>query len=296
MEDQFYSRTTGRFKTVHPSSYGTGTPLKKDQESVYSLEESGTDNEQYPFHTLTAHQLDLISKFIKGLTSLEHPLIDVKNRSIHRIGLWRVDECDTTVSCTVLQPHVTTATVTLKDITYDTIKMYSSNLFPNGDSRSVSVNRTTKYGQLMGKFSLPCLDMMLENNSIKSSQFNIDNAILSKTQMLFCVAQGYVVYECKLTHESCKIISDSKPQDANISAPVQDRYNYSFRSGELRAGCGTGPSMTVHTSGTMQFQGNPDSIYIVTSCFRRCIDHVMKSRLSMRFLRSLSVIRVIDVP
>jgi len=81
----------------------------------------------------------------------------------------------------------------------------------------------------------------------------------------------------------------------NISHATSTGHNFTFRSSSLRGGGGTGPSITIHVSGTMQYNGSPLCIKEVTGVFKRCLDETMNSSSAMRFLRSLCIIREIPI-
>ncbi len=296
MESQFYTRPTGKFKNVHPSSYGSKNYPKKDQESVYSLENYEDDYSQHPTGELSKTQIRFIKDFLKAMLNKDDVTVDPHCRSIHWIGTWRLEESDLTISCSLIQPHITACTIGLSGMTYSTADIFAKRFFSGDGLGSVSLLRVTKFCQALGKYSIPFSDMLLERNLIKREKIQYSNVVLSKMQLMFCVIQDDIAYECKMTHASCKIISDYYSDIANISHPTSTSHNFAFRSPKLRAGRGTGPSITVHTSGSMQYNGNPSAISEVTKCFKDCIFNIMESKNAMKFLRSLSITRELPVP
>ncbi len=296
MEERFYTRPTGKLKSVHPSSFGSRDYPTKDKDSVYSLQSYENDYSQYPLGKLSPTQLAYISKFVASVTGSNDVSIDPNIRSIHWIGTWNCPDSDTTVSATILQPHITACNISLAGVTYGTAQMYANSLYSESMSLKPSIMSNTKYCRAMGKMSIPFVDSLIEMNYVNLQKVNYTNIVLSQTHLIFCIAQGQKIYECKLTHASCKIIDESGPPYMNVSHPTSTGHNFAFRSESLRDGNGTGPSITVHTSGTMQYQGSPNSISEVASCFNKCIRHVMESRYNNRFLRSLCIIRDLDIP
>lgn len=296
MEDQFYTRPTGRLKSARPSSYGHKEHAKKDQESVYSLENYDNDYFQHPTGCLSTTQTRFIKDFMRAITCNNDLNIDTALRSIHKVGLWDLKSHDITVSCTMIQPHITACTMVLSGMTYTTAETFARSIFSRDDAGFPSLLRGSKFCQVLGRYSIPFSDALLERKLIEQRKILYSNVVLSKTQLMFCVVQGSVAYECKLSHASCKVMADTSPKCVNISHPVSTSHNFAFRSPRLRAGSGTGPSITVHTSGSMQYNGSPLSMSEVVGCFRECIHATIKSQDGVRFLRSLCIVREFSVP
>ena len=234
--------------------------------------------------------------FMDAICCTDSSQIDACTRSIHWMSSWRLDAHDITVSCTILQPHITNCNIGLSGMTYMQAKWYSDKYFSSDESRSPALIKTIRYCQALGKYAIPFVEQLLENGAIKSDRVSWNNTILSQTQPIFCVVSQEKAYECKLTHTSCKIMSESHPESVTVSHPVKGGQNFTFRCSALRGGGGTGPSMTVHTSGVIQYQGKPQFISLVASSFRDTIVAVMTSANSMRFLKSLALIRTFDLP
>lgn len=296
MENQFYTRPTGKFKSVHPSSYGSKDYPKKDQESVYSLESYEDDYSQHPMGELSPTQMRFIKDFLRAILSAEDVEIDPFSRSIHWVATWRQKENDLTISCSTIQPHITACTMGLSGMTHSTAEIFAKRFFSKGETGFPSLLKVTKFCQALGKYSIPFSDVLLERKLIKQEKVQYSNVVMSKMQLMFCVIQSETAYECKMTHASCRIIADSDLGFANISHPTTTSHNFAFRSPRLRAGSGTGPSITVHTSGSMQYNGSPSAISEVTKCFRQCLCGIMESKNSMKFLRSLCIVRELAVP
>jgi hypothetical protein len=295
MEEHFYSRSTGKLKTTSHNSYTAKSQTKKEASSVYSLENEEEDCSQYPTGELSTTQIEYIQAFVDGISLQNAQKIDPATRAIHWIGSWRMTQSDITVSCSILQPHITLASIGLSQMYAINANRYATeySILNNGDSPKVV--KTVKYCQVMGRHAIPFVDMLIESKKIARSTVSWNNVVLSLTQPIFCVVSDNVVYECKLTHTSCKVMSKTLPESASVSIPTSGAHNYTFRCSELRGGEGTGPSITVHTSGIIQFQGKPHSIRLVASSFRDCIDATMSSNNSILFLRSLVVLRKFSI-
>jgi hypothetical protein len=80
--------------------------------------------------------------FISKRSNIE---IDKEMRSILLLGLWSVADVGITVSCTMLQPYITNATVGISGLLYSDALMYSRQYFSQDDSRSLSILKTVKY-------------------------------------------------------------------------------------------------------------------------------------------------------
>jgi len=296
MEKEFYSRSTGKLKATSYRSYSTRTQSKRDASSVYSLEDEEEDYSQYPTKELSPTQAYYLQEFMEGICSRPLEDIDHTTRAIHWVGLWRMRGQEITVSCSTLQPHITLTSVGLSGMHFVTADKHVAEYVAEHDGGGPRVVKTAKYCQVMGKHAIPFVDELIKKGHIRKERVSWNNVVLSLTQPIFCVASEDILYECKLTHTSCKIMGKTLPSSATISPPTSSGHNYTFRCSQLRGGGGTGPSITVHTSGIIQFQGKPHAIRLVVSSFRECIDATMASTNSMAFLRSLVVLRKVPIP
>jgi hypothetical protein len=295
MEEHFYSRSTGKLKSTSHNSYTVRSQIRKEASSVYSLENEEEDCSQYPTGELSTTQIEYIQAFVDGISLHSSEKIDSTTRAIHWVGSWRMPQSEITVSCSILQPHITLASIGLSQMYAVNANRYATEYSTLNDGDSPKILKTVKYCQVMGKHAIPFVDMLIESKRILRQNVSWNNVVLSLTQPIFCVASDNVVYECKLTHTSCRVMSRTLPESASISVPTSGAHNYTFRCSQLRGGEGTGPSITVHTSGIIQFQGKPHSIKLVTSSFRDCINATMVSNNSMAFLRSLAVLRKFNI-
>lgn len=295
MEHHFYSKATGKLRKSSHNAYSTKHHSKKDETSVYSLENDDEDYSQYPTGTLSSTQYKFIKIFIEAITSRQNVDIDSNVRGIHWIGCWKSSDKSITVSCSLIQPHITTVSVGLSGMSHSNAEMHARAHFSIDNLELPSIVKTTKYCQLMGKFAAPCADVLVNKGLISKQKTSWNMVVLSLTQPIFCVIYEDTAYECKLTHASCKVIAECLPESTTISFPTTGGHNVAFRSSLLRAGGGTGPSITVHAAGTIQYQGKPESIGIVTAAFKECIDVAMSSGNTMKFLRSLGIIRKISI-
>jgi hypothetical protein len=296
MEGKFYSRSTGKLRSTSHNSYVTRLQSGKDASSVYSLEDYEEDSSQYPTGQLSETQAFYIQAFVDGMSSRKCNAIDPTTRAIHWIGSWKTKDGDITVSCTILQPHMTLASIGLTGVYAVNANKYAEEYAMQNDGNSPKVLKTVKYCQILGRHAAPFADMLVEKKYVLKNKISWNNVVLSLTQPMFCVVSDNTVYECKLSHASCKVMAKTIPNSATVSSPTSGAHNYTFRCSALRGGQGTGPSITVHTSGIIQFQGKPDSIGLVASSFKDCIDAVMSSKNSMAFLRSLVELRRVQIP
>lgn len=294
MESKFYSKATGKLRQSSHSSYSNKPYPKRDQSSVYSLENEEDDCAQHPVGQLSISQKRYIEIFMNSISLRDDIQIDSQLRAIHTIGSWKSEDLETTVVCTMIQPNITTVTASLYGITYEVAQKYSEEYSSLGYFEKPTIVKTTRYCQVLGKYAALFVDRLIKDGRIKESRTTWTIIVLGLTQPIFHVMNSNIAYECKLTHASCKVISEYLPQSTTMSFPTSGGQNFAFRSSELRAGNGTGPAITVHTAGTIQYQGKPDSIGMVTSAFRDCIDTVIASQGSMKFLRSLAVLRKIQ--
>jgi len=244
---------------------------------------------------LSPSQKKYIEIFMNSISLRDDIQIDSNLRAIHTIGSWKSEDFKTTIVWTMIQPHITTVTVSLYGITSDIAEKYSEEYSSLGYFEKPTIIKTTRYCQVMGRYAALFVDRLIKDSKIKESRSTWSIIVLGLTQPIFHVMNENIAYECKLTHASCKVISEYLPKSATISFPTTGGQNIAFRSSELRAGNGTGPAITVHTAGTVQYQGKPDSLGIVVSAFRDCIDTVIKSPGSMKFLRSLAILRKIQI-
>jgi hypothetical protein len=295
MEQEFYSRSTGKLKSTSHNSYNVRPQTKKDASSVYSLEREEDDSSQYPTGRLSSTQVHYVQNFVDGMSLWNSEPVDPLTRAIHWIGSWRMTQEDITVSCSILQPHITSASIGLSGVYSIDANRYATEYSLDNDGDCPTILKTVKYCQVMGKHAIPFVDMIIEKGYVSKDKVSWNNVVLSLTQPIFCVVSKDIAYECKLSHESCIVMSKVLPPSATISFPITGAHNYTFRCSELRGGGGTGSSITVHTSGIVQFQGKPQTIKLVTSSFRDCIDTAMSSSSSMAFLRSLVVLRKVSV-
>lgn len=290
MESKFYTRATGRFKAATSRSFDNKNySSKRSQGSLYSIDDETLDSKQYPLGTLTESQERFIYDYLRAMCI--EPEIDSSSRSIHWVGLWRVEEEDITVTCSMMQPNISTCSINLSNVTYSNAREFSNEIFPETSGIRPDINKNPSYCQLMGRYSIVFADKMIEQGMISRSQARHNNVVLTNTQLVFCIIQDNKCYECILTHLACKVVMDLCGDICNITPKTSTGHNYAFRSPKIRTGKGTGPSLTVHSSGTMQYQGNPEHIFTVVSCFKQCIERTMSSNMVMRFLRSLSSVR-----
>ncbi|EKD16455.1 hypothetical protein MBM_04924 [Drepanopeziza brunnea f. sp. 'multigermtubi' MB_m1] len=222
-------------------------------------------NKQYPTGTLSRTQQRTIESFLQGITQSSTVNVDPSCRGIHWI-----------VSATLLQPHVSNAIAHLRQITERAIRVHSSEHFPPGDKGSPTISTPKVNVQLHGRFSMPLVDSLVDAGLLIESNASWANMVLSETQPIFVVADSKGIRECKLTHNSCAILEESCPPHVGISSPQAKAQSYSFRSRGIMTGNGTGPSITIHRSGTLQYQGKPENAYTVGKCFKECIESICR--------------------
>lgn len=295
MEDKFYSRATGKSRKGTHRAFGETYYKSKDSSTIYTIDDDETiDFSQYPMGKLSKTQKKYIESFLQGISI--YPLVDIdsENRAIHWIGFWLSKDKTTMVSCSLVQPHISNATVHLPGASVARVRAYSELHFPPTDKGSPSINVPRKNPQIQGKFAIPLVDSMIEANVLDSSKVSWSNIVLTETEPLFIITSPDGIYECKLTHDACEIIKRVKPTNIGIVSPTTNGQNFTFRSRSLTGGEGTGPSITVHKFGTLQYQGKPESVFIVAKCFKECIDTVMKSDLSSLFINSLALIQEVS--
>lgn len=295
MEDQFYIRPTGKLKSVHYSSYGSKDGSRKDKDSIYSLGENDIDYGQYPWGELSVTQMKFINTFMNSIQSKSRIEVDPCIRVIYWIGLWRIPDNNITISCTLMQPNIGMCMISLSGVKRDLVKEIIDRSYSQGDPRTPSMNKTGSYCQIMGRNSIQFVDELVRVGVIGEEKVSHVNMTLVNTQPIFSIVQDNTTYECKLTHESCKVIESMKLNYVNISRGTSTGHNFSFRSANLRDGRGTGPNITVHSAGTIQYNGSPLCIEEVTRTFKRCLDDTMCSDKAVKFLRSLGVVRTIPI-
>lgn len=276
--------TYGIYADSKRTNYPTST--------VYTVEEKEESNRQYPLGYITKNQQTLVHAFLKGLCGHDSFYIDRRVRGIHTIGTWRCTNPATTVVCTAVQPHVTNAIVHIvRGVPTSRVICAREDYMATVGGTEPSVNTITGCPQPQGALAVPFTDYMLIRKVVTDANVQWSNTVLSKTQPIFTVITDTACYECVLTHTSCNIMSKNTPEDAIIMPPSSRSESYSFRRLSITHGKGSGPSVTVHKSGTMQYQGGGKHIESLTSNFRNCIDHIMSSEQSENFIRSLDIIR-----
>jgi hypothetical protein len=294
-EKHFYNKTTGKLKKASFQSFGAQHEKTKSPSTVYTIDSvDGPTDEQYPTGKLSIHQQKYIESFLQGITQSDSVDIDPTCRGIHWIGFWTSTDNTTMVSVSMLQPHITNAILHLQRVNENVVRGHASRYFPPSDKGEPTISTPKINVQLHGKFSMPLADSMIEHGILSGSNVSWSNMVLSETQPIFIVADPNGIRECKLTHASCSILETTCPPHVGISSPPTRTQSYSFRSRNITGGRGTGPSITIHRSGTLQYQGKPENAYIVGRCFRECIDSVLTSKSAPRFLNSLGVIRTVD--
>jgi hypothetical protein len=284
-----YTRGTGRLSKAPHGIYSDSNKINKATSTIYSVESSDDLSRQYPLGCITPTQRLLVSSFIHGLCNIENPEIDSARRAIHTVGTWR--QTDTTVFCTAVQPHVTNAIIHIKGVPTAYVTKSKDDYIAVVGGAEPSLNTSTGCPQPQGALAVPFTDYMLARNVLSESNVQWSNTVLSKTQVVFIVVSGTSAFECVLTHRSCAIMARNQPEDAVILPPSSRSESYSFRRLSLTHGKGSGPSVTVHRSGTMQYQGGRKFIYSLMSNFRSCIDKTMSSQHSSMFISSLAVTR-----
>jgi hypothetical protein len=284
-----YTRGTGKLSKAPHGIYADSNKINRASSTIYSVENSDELSKQYPLGCITETQRSLVSSFISGLCNIEHPSIDNAHRAIHTVATWR--QANTTIFCTAVQPHVTNAIIHIKGIpTHQIVRLRDDYIAVVGGAEP-SLNTHTGCPQPQGSLAVPFTDYMLARKVVSESNIQWSNTVLSKTQLVFIVVSGSSAFECVLTHRSCAIMAKYPAPDAIILAPSSRSESYSFRRLSLTHGKGSGPSVTVHRSGTMQYQGGRPYIQSLLSNFRSCIHHIMASSHSSMFINSLGITR-----
>jgi hypothetical protein len=239
---------------------------------------------------LSTTQKRYIESFLQGVTHSDAVEVDPEIRAIHWIGMWLSEDRTTIISCSMLQPHVTNGMVHLTNILHQNVVAHAKAKFLPGDYGEPKIGKPQVNPQLNGKFAIPLADSLIESGKLNRAHAGFNLILLSEMQPIFVVSNEKGTYECRLTHNSCKVMSENCPPDIGIVGPTSSGQSYSFRSRNIVSGMGTGPAITIHRSGTLQYQGKPDSAYSVGKCFKECIDTVMSSSSVVRFINSLAVI------
>jgi len=291
MDDRFYSRATGKLKKGVHSSFSDGYEKKKATSTIYTLGDEDDNTQQHPMGTLSVSQKRFIESFLQGITFRDNVTVDVNNRAIHWIGMWMSTDKSTIVSCSLLQPHITNALVHLSNISENRILKHIQSNFSTNEYGTPKVSTPKVNPQLNGRFSVPLADSLVESCLIKPEFISWSLILLSESQPIFIISNEKGIYECRLTHASCAIMAENPPENVGIIGPRTSVKSYSFRSRDIVSGAGTGPAITVHKSGTFQYQGKPDSAYTVGRCFRESIEKCMQSSDATKFIKSLAVLR-----
>jgi hypothetical protein len=286
-----YTRATGKQSKPSYGLYSDSKVRDNDNSTIYTIEDSTESTEQSPLGCLTTSQRYFINEFLGGLCSKQNVDIDNYRRAIHLVGEWRSKESHTTIICTAAQPNITNAVVHIKGIPTGTVMSAKQDYIAVVGGTHPIVNTMTKCPQPQGAIAVPFTDYMLERKVISKPNINWSNMIFSNTQLIFIIIMETGAYECVLTHTSCNIMSKVSPVDAAISPPKTNFQSYSFRRLSITYGVGSGPSLTIHRTGTMQCQGRPEYIRSITSNFRECINNVLVSDQAHRFISSLGIIR-----
>lgn len=292
MSTQFYSRATGKLSKASHGSLSEIKRSNRDGSSIYSIDDAD-DSLQYPFEGLSSTQIKYITQFVRSLAGDETLEIDPYTRGIHWIGMWKADADSVTVSCSFLQPHITNCVISPRGVSYATAKKHCQEFFINANKAYPSISQTNTSFQVLGKYSIPFIDSMIQNHLIQERNINWSNVVIGQTQPVFVVISPKGGYECSLTYNSCLVLDEASPAGVNISHPVSGTLNFSFRSSNVSDRDGEGGHMTLHGSGVIQSQGSPKYIGETMACFRMCIMSAMQPRHALRFISSLNVIREI---
>lgn len=292
-DNQFYSRATGKLSNP---TYGSLTDIKKskkDGSTIYSIENDKDDSHQYPLDTLTTTQVKYIQDFIRTLCNDDNIEIDPYVRGIHWVGMWYIKSDNVTISCSTSQPHITNCVISPRNLSYDVVKRHSKEFFESRDRGYPTVRRTTTSCQLLGKYSIPLMDSLIEHGLVRSGAVHWSNVIIGQTQPIFVVVSTNDTYECTLTFNSCLVLDEASSNNVNITHPTSGTLNFAFRSSNVANRDGEGGYMTVHGSGIIQCQGNPIYIKETMASFRECLMSAMKPKYALRFIKSLNVVRKI---
>jgi hypothetical protein len=300
MTDELYTRTTGKLKKTTHSAFGDTYERKKGTSTIYTLGDDDDNSEQHPTGTLSPTQKRFIESFLQGITHSSNVDVDLHTKAIHWIGFWTSQDKSTILSCSILQPDVRNAMAHLSRVETESIKTHESKAFPFGDMGKSIVSAPRRGSQTYsgysrplqanGRYAAPLIDSLIQNKILEPMSVSWGLLLLSGSQPIFILSNDKGTYECRLTHDSCAIMASSAPSNVGIVPPSLKSKNYSFRSRDISGG-GTGPSITINVSGTLQYQGKPDSAYSVGKCFKESIESVMASSFAPRFIKSLAILR-----
>lgn len=294
MSDQFYSRATGR---LSKSTHGSFTEIKKskrDGSSIYSIEDDGDDSSQYPTGSLSQTQVKYIQEFVRSLAGDDDIEIDPSIKGIHWIGIWYANNDNVTISCSFKQPDITNCTITVRGASSRLAQLYAKQFFIDPDIGHPSIKPTATSYQVLGKYSIPFTDSMVQHGHLKSHNVDQNYVIIGQTQPVFTVISSTGAHECTLTYNSCLILDEVSSDDVNVTHPTSETLNFTFRSLTVADRDGEGGHMTVHGSGIIQLQCHPRYIKETMTCFKECILSAMRPQYSFKFINSLNVVRRID--
>lgn len=290
MEDQFYSRATGKLKKATHHAFGTQSA--KSVAETYSIGDSTHTTRQYPTSKLSNTQKKFIESFLQGITQFSDIDIDPEVRAIHWIGMWLSKDKCTMVSCNISQPHISNGMVHLTNVTEADVVNHATTEFIKTSDGFPSIRTPHKNPQLCGKFAIPLADSLVSYDIINESYVTFSLVVFSQMRPIFIVSNGNGIYRCKLTYDSCRLMVEMHPVHVGVVGPTSRGQSYSFRSKSI-SGNGTAPCITIHRTGTLQYQGKPDSSFEVGKCFRECIEYILSSSIAARFISSLAII---DMP
>lgn len=292
MATDVYSYTSKKLKAGSQYAFGETYSVGKAPSTVYTIDtEEEAASRQYPTGTLSPTQRKHITGFLKGITQDDNVEIDVSRRAIHTIGSWTTPNKQILVTCMMVQPNIANGTVHLQGISAAAVHSHSSIIFPTTDGKGPSISTPNHNPQIQGKYAILLADSLIEHGLVRFDKVSWSLLVLSQTQPIFIVSSPDGMYECKLTHDSCRLLDENAPERVGVSHSRSTSQSFSFRSKNHSIGGGSGPSITIHRSGTLQYQGKPQHAYIVGNCFKQCLDATMHSASSGRFIRSLGIIK-----
>jgi hypothetical protein len=292
MDTSYYTYSTKKLRKGSHQAFGETYTRAKSASTVYTIESDDETNiEQYPTGSLSQTQQQFIESFLQGITQASNIDISTNFRAVYSIGSWVSPDKTLLVSCSLLQPNIATGTVHLKGITINTVREHSSVTFPVYDGKGPSISVPNFNPQIQGKYAIPLADSLIQNGLVRRDLVSWSLMVLSQTQPIFVVSSSSGIYECRLTHDSCTILEEVAPSHVGVSHSRSTSQSFSFRNKMHASGGGSGPSITIHRSGTLQYQGKPENAYKVAMCFKECIYAAMESRSVHRFVNSLGIIR-----
>lgn len=295
MESEFYSRATGRLKKASYGAFGDNSRRGSVASTIHTLADEEDNSKQYPTGKLSMSQKKYIESFLQGITQNSHVNIDAEVRAMHWIGMWACLDRSSMVSCCMLQPHISNGMVHTNCVSHNEIAKHVDSHFKDIGYGVPSVRSPHRNPQLHGKFAVPLADSLMEAGLANSSNISFNLTVMSETQPVFIVCLKGTVNKCKMTHQSCRVLADSHPEHVGIVGPTSRGQSYSFRSIGAQSSNGTGPCITIHKSGTLQYQGKPESAFQVGRCFRDCLYHIMESSSCVAFLKSLAVAEIVEI-